>query len=494
MLLAGLDIGSTGCKITVYSQEGTFLGRIYQDYPVGRSHSEHEVDPKAIWDAVRDIIQKAAKVYPCIGGIGIASFGESFALLDQQDRILFPAMLYTDSRGETEAEELAQKLGRERIIEITGTSPAAMYSLPKLMWIQKNKPDIWACTDKILLMEDYIVYMLTGKRQIDYSLAARTMAFDIQTLCWSDELCEAASVDKTLFSQPVATGTSAGRVKPILCEELGLAPDTLIVSVSHDQVAAAVGSGIFDESCAVDGAGTVECITPVFSSFDATKLAEGKYAVIPYITPGKYVCYAFLFTGGSLIDWCVKSIAGYAKIKADETGKRIYNVLEEEWDGNPTDLLLLPHFAGAATPYMDTGCRGAILGLSLEHTERDIYIACMEAICLELRLNIEKLQSAGVTVDTLRAVGGGAKSNAWMQMKADILNIPITVLASEEAGAAGCAMLVGVACGIFKDIHSAAEILVVPKHTYLPRAAYHSAYENKYQKYLRLYDAVRPLM
>lgn len=494
MLLAGLDVGSTGCKVAVYSDNGELLGKTYRDYPVQRAISGHEVDASAIWEAVKQVVREAAEKYPGIGGLGVTSFGETFVLLDENDRPLLPAMLYTDPRGTEECIELSKKLGDEIIIKTTGVGPAAMYSLPKLMWVRKNRPDVWAKVKRICLIEDYIVYMLTGNAQTDYSMAARTMAFDINKLCWSTMMFEAAGVDMALMSNPVPTGTSAGCIKEALREELGLDAGTLIVNVSHDQVAAGIGSGVFDETCAVDGAGTVECITPVFDEYEPMKMAEGCYSIVPYAVPGKYVCYAFSFTGGALVDWYISTLAGYAKADADKAGQDVHAMLEKGWKDAPTGLLVLPHFAGAATPYMDPGSRGAIIGLSVENDQYDIYAACMEGVCYEMRLNMDKLKAAGVAINALRATGGGARSRAWMQMKADMLNIPITALKSEEAGAAGSAMLVGVACGVFKDLAEAADVLVATAETYLPRPEVHAAYEPYYQKYVKLYDAVRPLV
>lgn len=494
MLLAGLDIGTTGCKLAVYSAEGAYLGKVYRDYPVQRAASQHEVDASAIWQAVKTVIAQAAEQYPNIGGIGVTSFGETFVLLGEQDEPLLPAMLYTDPRGAEECDRIAQAVGAEKIIRSTGVAPAPMYSLPKLLWVKENRPEIWAKVKRICLMEDYIVYLLSGRAQIDYSLATRTMAFDIHSLCWNKEILSAAGIDEKLFSVPVPTGTAAGCVRRALAHELGLHEPCQIVSISHDQVAAAVGSGVFDETCAVDGAGTVECITPVFEHYDPMKMAAGSYAVVPYVTPGKYVCYAFSFTGGALVDWYTKTLAGFAQQEAVETGRDIHAILEAGYGDRPTGLLVLPHFAGAATPYMDPGSKGAILGLSVENTQQDMYLGCMEGVVYEMRLNMDRLREAGVDVRALRATGGGARSKVWLQMKADILNIPVTALRSEEAGAAGSAMLVGVAVGAFANLEEAAKVMVVPTDTYFPRQEVHKRYEEAYRRYTKVYNAVRPLV
>lgn len=494
MLLAGLDIGTTGCKVTAYSADGEYLGRIYQDYPVQRSFSAHEVDAEAIWQAVKLVLRKAAEKYPGIGGIGITSFGETFVLLDESDKPLAPAMLYTDPRGDEECAQLVDRLGKEKIIGITGLNPHSMYSIPKLMWIKRHNPELYARATRICLLEDYIVYLLTGNAQIDYSLASRTMAFDIRTLHWSEDVFRAADVNISLFSKPVPIGTAVGMVKPDVSSVLGITGSVLVVCAGHDQVTAAIGSGVFDESCAVDGAGTVECITPVFEQVDPAMMANGNYSVVPYIMPGKYVCYAFSYTGGALVKWFVDNLAGYAADNAEKKGHSIYAELEDSWNNAPTGLLVLPHFSGAATPYMDAGSRGAILGLTLVNTQRDIHLAIMEGVCYEMRLNMERLSEAGIEIKALRATGGGANSRVWMQMKADILNVPVTSLGSAEAGAAGSAMMVGVAANVFQNLNEAARVLVTQRGTYQPRLEVHEAYFNVYERYKKLYAAVRPLV
>ncbi len=495
MKIAGLDIGTTGCKLTVFSEKGIYLDKAYCDYPLQRGKSGHEVDASAIREGVFEVIRVMAAKYPDIAGIGVASFGETFVITDQGDNPLLPSMLYTDPRGSQECAELVEKLGQERIGDITGLKPHEMFSISKLMWVKKHKPDIYRDAKHVFLMEDYIVYLLSGIAQIDYSLASRTMAFDIRRLNWSDEIFEAAGISKDLFSKPVPTGTAAGKITAEIGKQTGLAEAAVIVSISHDQVAAAIGSGVFDSDKAVDGAGTVECITPVFDNIPENKVMfDGNYSIVPYIIPGKYVCYAFSYTGGSLIQWCINTLAKQEAAAAKASGKSVYELLEKREKEEPTGLLVLPHFAGAATPYMDTGSKGAILGLTLAHTVNDIYQACMEGVVYEMMLNAEKLSQAGIHYQMLHATGGGAHSKVWMQMKADALGVPVATLESDEAGTVGSAMLTGIVVGCFQDLEDAREHMVKVKSYFYPREEQHWMYQEMYQKYRGLYEAVRPLV
>lgn len=505
MKIAGLDIGTTGCKCTVFDENGQELGKAYKDYPVKRRVGGHEIDVTALMDSVYAVITKMANEYPDIAGIGVTSFGETFVCVDENGEPLAPAMLYTDPRGGEECKWLENKLGAEHIAEITGVTPHEMYGLPKILWIKNNKPEIYSKTRHILQMVDYVVFTLTGNALIDYSLATRSMAFDIHTLDWSNEILDIAGVDKSLLSKPVPTGTDAGQITATIAKKTGLDVSTRIVVISQDQVSAAVGAGAFDGETGVDGAGTVQCLTPIYESIpEVSKMMPGKYVIVPYVVPGKYVTYAFSYTGGALIQWCTDNIAKKEKELADSKGISVNTYLEEQYaeerklDGldaeGPSGMLVLPHFAGAATPYMDTGSKGVVVGMTTATTPADIYRACMEGVCYEMFLNYSNVLEGGAKPKKLHATGGGAKSAVWMQMKADVLGIPIVALKTVDAGTVGSAMLTGIVLGIFKDLNDAADHMVEQTRIYNPRAEYHEKYMEVYKKYEKLYNAVRELM
>jgi len=504
MKIAGLDIGTTGCKCTVFDENGIEQGRAYRDYPVKRSVGGHEIDVNALLEGVYAVISEMAAKYNDIAGIGVTSFGETFVMTDADGNPLAPAMLYTDPRGAGECRELVEKLGEKHIAEITGVTAHEMYGLPKILYRKKNNPDIFEKTKHILQMEDFIVFSLTGNAIIDYSLATRSMAFDIEKLDWSQEILDIAGIDKALLSKPVPTGTDAGVIKAGVAEKTGLPADCHIIAISQDQVAAAIGAGAFSEDIAVDGAGTVQCLTPVFPEKpDVEKMMPGKYVIVPYILPGKYVTYAFSYTGGALIQWATDNLAKAERITAKEKGLSVNALLEEEYevkrgaDGldkeGPSGMLVLPHFAGAATPYMDTASKGAILGLTTDTSVAEIYRGCMEGVTYEMYLNYKNVVKAGAGIKKLHATGGGAHSAVWMQMKADMLGVPILALKTVDAGTVGSAMMTGIALGIFRDLDDAASHMIEVKKTYEPRKEYHEKYMEVFARYEKLYDAVRPI-
>jgi len=470
--IAGLDVGTTGCKVTVFSDQGENLGREYRDYPVRRAVDAQEVDAAALAAGVRDCVRAAKERFGAIDAMGVASFGEAFVLTDASGSPLRPILLCTDARGADECRAFCDGFGAGRAAEIAGVLPSESYSFPKLMWVKSHEPGIYAAARHVMLVEDYVIWLLTGRRAIDYSLAARTGAFDVRRLCWSDGILGAAGLDAGLFSEPVPTGAVAGT------DSDGM----LVVAAGHDQVACAAGAGVFEPGTAAEGAGTVECITPVFSKIPSDpQFRQDNYCAVPYF--GNYVSYAYSYTGGELLRWC-----------RDEICHSSHEELQSAPCDGPTGLLVLPHFAGAATPYMDSGSRGAIVGLSLATGARDIYLACMEAVAYEMRVNRDRLAAAGVVFDHLVATGGGARSRLWTQMKADVLGIPFETLETDDAGTVGGAMMAGAAAGVFTSLADAREKMVRRTGVFEPDPRRHARYTEVYGRYERLYSSVRPLV
>ena len=339
MKIGGIDVGTTGCKISVYNELGEYLGKAYEEYEVSRKTGEHEIDTEMVFESVKSVIKKVVSFLGNIDAIGVTALGETFVMLDENDKALFPSMLYTDTRGSEESESFDAK----RVAEIAGVKPHSMYSLPKMMWIKKNHPEVYDKAKKILLFEDYIVYMLSGKAQIDRSIAARTMGLDIRSCKWSKELFDFAGIDINKMSEVVPSGSVAGTIKEDIDKELGLS-GTVIVNGCHDQVAAALGSGIIKSGLAVDGTGTVECVTPMFDKIpENPEVYDKNYPIVPYVFDGKYVCYALSYTGGAAVKWFKDNFAPNLS----------YKELDGMVDNTPGDVLVMPHFAGGGNPYMD---------------------------------------------------------------------------------------------------------------------------------------------
>lgn len=475
LFIAGIDIGTTGSKCTVY-KDNMYVAEVYKEYAVSITKDAHTVDVNLIWNTVAAILKEIAIIVPNIAAICVTSFGEASVLLDANDEPLTPAYLFTDPNAEEECQAIVAALGEDFIYEATGLVAGKMYSVSKWLWIQKTNPAVWHQCKKIALIEDYIVYKLSGIHQIDYSLATRTMAFDIRSLSWNTEILNFTAIPEALLPKVVPTGTIAGEMLDAVAA--GFENRPLIVSGCHDQVAAAIGTGVLRDQMAVDGTGTVECITATFKKGVNLKMLQaGGYAIVPYIDD-LYITYAFSYTGGALLKWYRNQFAPLEDYEKFNLGVD---------NDHPSGLLILPHFAGAGTPYMNPEARGAIVGLSLETTKEQIYQALMEGVTYEMRLNLDKFAAAGAKINQIYATGGGASSKEWLKIKADIMETEILTITSMQSGTLGCIMLAGVACGIYADLHDAADKLIEVKATYAPNAVRALEYQSLYQEYKQLY-------
>lgn len=484
MILAGLDIGTTGSKISVFDN-GKILSSYYEEYPSLRKAEYQTIDIQAIKKAVFSLVQKAVESYKDIAAIGVTSFGEAFVLLDEKDNILFDCMLYTDPRGEEEAKYLEKTFGNEYLGSITGQYSNPMFSINKILYVKNNHPDVFNKTKKICLIEDYVVYLLSGIRQIDYSLASRTQCFDVKNKVWDENMLNKLGINKDLFSKPVPAGTIAGEMLDSLKAKLNVNHSLIIVNVAHDQIANLVGSGAYYLGSAADGLGTCECLTPIFpKSADIVSLAKYGYGMIPVLNTNDYCCYALTNTAGALNSWVMETF--YQDIEVDKRFKVANAALKEE----PNSIYVLPYFAGSGTPYNDKSM-GCFVGLSLNATRDDMYQAIIECLCLESKLNIEYLKKMGVEVKDIFVSGGGSTNDMWLQIKADVLNMPIHQLADKNAGAVGTAIIMGVSLGVYKDYKEGINQLVKVKKTFYPNNKYVHLYQKKYEQYIKLYCAMK---
>ncbi len=492
MVIGGLDVGTTGCKVVLYNENGLLLDTFYKEYNVVRKNGQHEMNFDDVKNGVLLLLKNAVKKYK-IDALGVTSFGETFVMLDENDNILAPSMLYTDARGEEECKSLCDKLGIERITFLTGAKPHAIFSISKMMWQKENNPEVFSKCKRVLLGEDFIVYTLTGIAQIDYSLAARTGAFDIEKKCWIEEIFNTAGIDVSIMSAPVVAGTVAGKTTDEIKNILGIDYDITVVNGCHDQIAGMIGSGIFETTQAMDGTGTVECI-PVILKEKPTdmKFYDCGYSVVPYLD-GLFACYALSFTGGATLKWFRDNFAELENQNAEKENKNIYAELDKLVPNKPTGILVLPHFAGAATPYMDNGSKAAFIGITLENTKYDLYKALMEGTSYEMLLNFNTMKSLTGEIKEIRATGGGATSDVWLQIKADILNTEITALSCNEIGATGTAVLAGVAMGSYASIKEIVPQMVKLRKVFAPNKENSEVYAELYKKYANVYNAVKGL-
>lgn len=487
MNFLSLDVGTTCCKCQLFSEEGDILAYKSEEYPLIERDGEKYVDILGIRAHLLDMMRYAAGK----GGFSsmcVSTFGESFVLLGEGDEVLFLPMLYTDPRGEVEAEELLAAFGAEELYARVGVLPQSMFSLPKLLWIKKHAPTTFAKADKVLLICDYLGYVLTGERVIDYGMATRTGAFNIGKLAFDTAVLSKFGIDVGLFSLPKPTGGIVGKVRGDILRECGIEGEVTLCVGSHDQICSALGAGAVKAGDAVDGLGTVECMTALFDKVDAqTQMGLEGYPIVPYAVKGLYCTYMFNYSSGLLVNWYRKKILhSYCGEDGD-----FFSYIEKGMKDAPTGILTLPYFAGAATPFQNIGAKGAMLNLSADHTDSDLYKSILEGTAMEMRLNAETVKKYGIEVKSAVATGGGANSKKWLKLKADIQDIPFKTLRSSEGGLCGCAMLQAVAMGKAKDLAEAKEIFVQYTGETLPNGAGHAAYEEQYKKYKKLYRTVK---
>ncbi|MCK9251593.1 MAG: FGGY family carbohydrate kinase [Clostridiales bacterium] len=499
MSILGLDIGTSGCKATIVAADGAVLAEASREYAlVSPQPGWEELDPDLVWTQVQAVIGQVTAAYrdDKIRAIGVSSFGEAVVAVDRHGRVLCNSMLYIDSRGREEADKLRNDPGDTRVLAIAGTYIQPMFSLCKIMWLKEHRPEIYRQTWKFLLFADFILFRLGARPATDYSLAARTMAFDIWQKDWSDELLDAAGIDREKFAEPVPSGTLLGKIEKALAGELGLPGDVILAAGGHDQACAALGAGVVRPGLAVDGLGSTECITPAFARPLLTPaMASNHFACVPHVLPGLYVTYAFTFTGGSLLKWFRDRLGLPYRLESEKSGINAYTLMIERAlaSPGPSPILVLPHFAGAATPYMDAGAQGLMAGLTIDTGPEAMIRGILEGITFEIMVNVEKLAGAGVIIESLAAVGGLARSEPFLQLKADMMGIPVTRLFVSEAGTLGVAILAGTACGVFRSHHEAAAGLVRTDRVFAPDACRHAQYQERFATYKKLYPLMQEL-
>jgi xylulokinase len=332
------------------------------------------------------------------------------------------------------------------------------------------------------LIQDFINFMLSGQTAADYSTASRTMFFNVRECSWSSTLMEKFGLDPRHYSPPVPMGTVTGMLRRSLAEELGLSGGIKVVTGGHDQPVSTIGAGLRKGS-AVNSMGTAECITPVIGAMLPERfIVEHGIPAEPLWEKGKFCCLLYNTTSGLLVDWFLKTVTGENPLP--------YTQFDRNIPPEPTRIMVQPYLMGSGTPYMDSNARLAITGIDYGTTKYDIYRAILEGLCLDQRLNLEIL-SQEHRVENVIVVGGGSKSRSWLGVKADILQIPVSIPVVREAGALGCAVLCTAASGVYGTVEEAARAMSRVQETIEPDRRHRSFYDEKFDLYRRLHGHVQ---
>ena len=495
MSLMGLDIGTTGAKATVFDEAGSILSSAYREYPlVHPQPGWSEIDPEQVWRLVCEAVTEAAAgvAGDPVQAFAISTMGEAAVPLDAEGRVLANSIITFDNRASDLFARWAAGIDRAEVMRISGQPPSQMFTLAKLMWIKENQPDVYRRMARFPCFGDFAHLKMGLEPRIDYSMAARTMAFDIRAKKWSDRIIGLAGVRADLFSPAVATGTVVGELGGKAAGELGLPAGCLVVAGSHDQPAGALGCGVTRPRVAMDATGTVECFAVAMDEPVVNEtMLDNNLPCYPHAAEGLYVALAYNFTGGSLFRWVRDRIGQVEALEAERTGRDVYEVLAKHMSKKPTDLFVVPHFTTSGSPHMDPNPVGAVIGLQLNTTRPELLRAMLEGISYEMKLNLDLLLAAGAQVDEFRAIGGGAKSDFWLQLKADMFNRPVVRLEVAEAASLGMAVSAGVAAGVYAGAAEAVAGLIVPRDRFTPDAQRAAFYDRRLAQYRELYPALK---
>jgi len=496
MSLMGIDVGTTGCKVIALALDGTILAAAQREYNVVRPQPGWaELDSRQVWRQIQDAIREVAAQtrHDPVTSVCVSSMGEAMTPVSRDREILGNCLMGFDSRGSETADRLAA-LDPVMFFERSGNLVGNLYGGTKLIWLRDNAPDLWAQTDKFLGWADLVAFLLGGEPITDYSLANRSLFFDLRRADWSDETLSLVGMPRDKLPGLAQAGTVVGHVSPAMAESLGLSPDVAIVIGAHDQCANAVGAGVLKPGMAVYGLGTFTCITPTYDAIPpAGQMIASRLNVEHHALPGLYVSFLYNLTGGALLKWFRDTFAPLEKAAAEAVGEDVYDVLLAEMPDEPTDLLVLPHFAPTGPPYYDEDARGLIAGLTLETTRGEYIKGLLEGVTYYFRDGLERMAEAGITIDEYRATGGGARSDAWLQIKADILNRPLVRPRITEAGALGAAILAGIGAGVYASAEEAIDSLVKIDRVFEPDPDRVPLYDERFAKYHLLYPFCQSL-
>lgn len=494
MAYLGLDIGTTRCKAGIFDSDGQLLVSASREYGYSSPHPGWaEQDPLEVWELAKEILKEVAQKTPVSPRfLSISTQGEAVIFLDEADNILRPAILGMDMRSVEQCMKLASEFGQDQLLAMAGVPLHPITSLAKILWVKENQPDIFAKTKKFLFYEDFMLWKLGGIQVIDYSMACKTMLFDIRSKEWSPQILDYLEIETNQLAQCLPSGEIVGKVDKKMADELGLPEDLQIVSGGHDVCCAALGSGSVVRGIAADVIGTAEIFSlPVDDYRVVLQIEPHSFSCYDHVIPGKYMLATINQTAGLLLRWYRDTFRIETLKEEIEKGISSYQILIDRAKVEPAHIFVLPHLVGSGTPWIDPLSKAAILGITLNTDEGEIIRAILESIVFEQKVSIELFEENGVFFNEIRAVGGCARSPFWLQIRADILGKPVSSLVFEDASVLGAAMLAAFGGGDFSSLEEIAQGWVKIKETYFPDEEKHKFYQERFEVYKELYPALK---
>lgn len=497
--LVGVDVGTTNTKAVLYDPE---VGRVLAvaSRPTRVHHPRpdlSEYDPAEIWSAVVECIREAtAGRVADVQAISSTSMAEAGVPIDRSGRYLYPIISWLDNRSAPQAERWREWLGPAEAFRITGQTIQAKFSINKLMWLRENAPEVVERLHKWLCMEDFVLYKLSGADAIDYSLASRTFAFDQRALAWSPRMLDLAGFSEDVFPRAYPSGTAVGEVTPAASAETGLPAGAIVATGGHDHLCGSLAAGVVGPGALLDSMGTAESGLLLSDRFDPDpRLLEAGYCHYAHVIPGYYVTL-FGLMGGGVLDWLVQQFWPEARMPGLVRARCFDEALALAAAVPPgaSGLVWLPHLGGGGTDQPDEQPRAALVGLTTALDRGHLVRALLESLCYWLRGKLETMEEIAPVGPTITAIGGGARSALWMQVKANVTGREVRVPLVPEATALGAALLAGVGAGAFASTAEAAASVVRPTTVYAPDPARVAEYGQSYERFRHLHARAAELI
>ncbi|HID95150.1 MAG TPA: hypothetical protein EYP53_03720 [Candidatus Latescibacteria bacterium] len=498
--LISIDAGTTALKVVLFDQHGQIKAQRGIEYNlITPTTDTAELEAEVYWEACRQGIRSVLKQSHIppeeVAALSISSQGETLIPVDRSGRPLRRAIVWLDNRSGEEARIIEEAFGVEEIYRITG-QPEVVPTWPatKVLWIKRNEPGIFRQTHKFLLVEDYILYKLTGQYVTEGSLASSSLFFDINRGTWWGEMVDFVGITPEQLPAVKKTGEVVAPVAQPACRLTGLCEKTMVTTGAMDQAAGMIGAGNIGPGIVTEttGAALAICATTDRVVLDPKRRLPCQYHPVS----GLYYLMPWCPVGGMFLRWFRDVFCQLEMEQARCKGLDVYNLLTQQAESVPPGsegLVALPHLMGAASPEFNPNAKGVFFGITLKHQKGHFVRAVMEAVAFMLRRNLELLEELGIQVQEIRSLGGGSKSLLWNRIKADVTGKPIVTIGTSEAASLGVAILAGVGVGIFPSLHEAVSRMVKVTEGIEPNLKDGERYREAYRCYLKLYEQLGPM-
>jgi xylulokinase len=496
--LLGIDVGTTGSKSLLINEKGQVTASATVEYPMYTPHPQWaEQDPQDWWqatvDSIKRVLAESGATPEQVVSVGLTGQMHGLVLLGKDGAVLRPCIMWNDQRTGAQCAWITEKVGPKRVLQLTGNPVLPGFTAPKIVWVREHEPEVYAQVAKVLLPKDYIRYRLTGEFATEVSDASGTSLFDVGHRRWSGEMLDALDIPAKWLPECYESPVVSGHISKAVAEVTGLKVDTPVVGGGGDQAAQAVGSGIIEAGLVSVTVGTSGV---VFASTDEFVVEpEGRLHAFCHAVPNKWHLMGVMLSAGGSFRWFRDTLGQTEKEIAGLIGKDPYELLTAEAARAPVGsegLIFLPYLTGERTPYPDPNARGVFMGLTLRHDKAHLVRAVLEGVAYGLRDSLELMKGLGAEIRQIRASGGGARSDLWRQILADVFDTELVVINVTEGAAYGAALLAGVGAGVYADVAGACQQAVEVVQRTEPVKTNAAFYRELYPVYRALYGALKP--